>query len=287
MSFIRRRIDVTITLGDGEFGNNLGDTVTLTGLRVMANIASVGGEAQGQCQARIFGLPLSMINRLTTIGPAGMAIRGQNGIEIAAGNEGDALSTVFKGSIFYAYGELAQAPEVALSVYGLSAALASVKPVGATSYVGAVDVATVMAGFAQEMGFTLEGNGVSVMLQNPYFPGPDTLSKVRQAAQAARIGFCVDNGVLAIWPQNGYRTGDVPIISPGAGLVSYPTFNEQYISVRTVFLPSAVLGGRFTVAKSAVTPANGTWNTASVVHNLESQVPNGQWFTDLQGWGNG
>lgn len=283
MTYARRRIDVTLQLGSGTFGENVGDTVTLSGLRVGAYVASVGGEAQGTCQCRIFGLPLSLVNQLTTIGPVGWQIRGKNAIQIAAGIDGDALSTVFEGTILNAWGELSQQPDGALSIFGTSAAVAALKPAQATSFKGSVDVATIMAQFAQTMGFTFENNGVSVILSNPYFSG-STLDQVKAAARAARIAYSTDNGILAIWPRTGFRQGDIPVLAPGAGLVSYPTFNETYLSARATFTPAASLGGQFRIQDSAITLANGLWTIASVNHTLESQMPNGQWFTDLQGY---
>jgi hypothetical protein len=283
MTLARRRIDVTLQLGSGTFGENVGDTVTLTGLRVGAYVASVGGEAQGTCQCRIFGLPLSLINQFTTIGPVGWEIRGKNAIQIAAGIDGEALSVVFQGTILNAWGELSQQPDGALSIFGTSAAVAALKPAQATSFKGTVDVATVMAQFAQTMGFTFENNGVSVILSNPYFSG-STLDQVKAAARAAHIAYSTDNGVLAIWPRNGARQGNVPVLAPGAGLVSYPTFNEAYLSARATFTPSANLGGQFQITNSSISLANGLWNIVSVNHSLESQTPNGQWFTDLQGY---
>lgn len=285
-SIKRRRIDVTISLGEGQFGETLGDTVVLPDLRVMAYIAYVGGEAQGQCQARIFGLPLSTINQLTTIGPVGWQIKGKNSIAIAAGDDGASLTTIFTGTIIDAWGEMGQAPNVGLSVWATSAAVAALKPSQASSYTGATDVATIMQTLAATGGFKFENNGVQATLDSPYLYGT-VYDQIRQVGTAARIGWTVQNGTLAIWPATGYRAGDVPVLSPGAGLVGYPSFNERYMGVRSTFLPAAQLGGLFTVQGSSIAPANGTWNIASVNHSLESQVPNGQWFTDIQGWSNG
>lgn len=283
MSFVRRRIDVTITKGTGPYGENVGETIKLTGLRVMAYIASVGFETQGTCEARIFGLPLKLINDLTTIGPIGMQVRGKNRIQIDAGDEGSVLTTIYKGTIIYAYGEFQAAPDVALNIYAQSAADAALKPVEPTSINGAADVANLMAGFASDMGFAFENNGVSGSLSNPYFPRT-TLEKVKACAASAGINYSTDNGVLSIWPKGGARKSSIPVISPTTGMVGYPTFSSQYVGVRSLFMPSAIQGGQFKIENSQ-TAANGTWNIATVNHSLESQVPNGQWFTDLQGWG--
>ncbi len=281
----QRRIDVTITLGDGQFGETLGDTVTLTGLRVSTVINSVGGEAQGQCSARIFGLPLSVMNQLTRIGPVGYQIAAKNTILIAAGDEGSALTNVFQGAIFQAYGEMNQSPSVALNVLAFSSTVAALKPAGASSYIGSVSVATIMQDLANQAGLQFENSGVTGSLNNPYLTG-SVLDQIRAVAQQARIFHTIDKGVLSIWSYNGYRTVNVDEISlsPQSGMVGYPQFNEHFLQVRSVFSPNAALGQKLTLSNSLVTSANRTWNVNGVIHSLESQMPNGAWFTDFTGF---
>lgn len=277
MSLVQRRIDVTITLGTGEFGETLGDTITLTNHRVVANMAAVGGDAQGQLELRLYGLPLETINRLTTIGPVKTEIRGKNSISVSAGNDGEALTKLFEGSIDQAWADFAAAPEVALNITAYSALVAAVKPVAASSYKGAADVGGIMADLAKLAGFTFENNGVSVKLNNPYFPGT-ALDQIKACAKAADISYTIDRGVLAIWPKDNARGGDVPLLSPERGLVGYPTFSSNGLGIQSMFLPGAKMGGQIDI-ESSMNVAAGRWNIFSVVHNLESQKPNGAWFT--------
>lgn len=277
MTLVRRRIDVTITLGAGEFGEDVGDTVTLTGHRVVAEMAAVGGDAQGQIQLRIYGLPLATINRLTSIGPIATEIRGKNRVMVAAGDDGSALSTIFEGTIDQAYGDFQSAPDVALNINALSALGAAVKPVGASSYKGSIDAAVVLANLAELMGFAFENNDVSVQLSNPYFPGT-ALDQVKACARAANIRYTIDRNILAIWPKNGVRQGEVPIVSPATGLVGYPVFSSAGLGVTSIFQPSVRQGGQIEVV-SSLGVACGVWNIFNVLHRLESERPNGPWFT--------
>ncbi|MFP3813716.1 hypothetical protein, partial [Bacillus sp. SIMBA_005] len=63
MSFTRKRIDLTITLGEGQFGDDGANTVTLTGMRVQSMITIPGGESMASAQVRVYGLPISMMNQ--------------------------------------------------------------------------------------------------------------------------------------------------------------------------------------------------------------------------------
>ncbi len=281
MTFVARRIDVTITLGTGTNGETVGDTVTLTGHRVIVDINASGGDQQGQLFARIYGLPIEMINRLTSIGPVQTQIRGKNSIQIAAGDDdGSALTTIYLGTIDTAWGDFQSAPDVALNITALSALAAAVKPVAAVSYKGAADVPTIMKALADTMGFAFTNNGVAGSLSNPYFYGT-ALEQMRQCARAANIQATVDNGNLVIWPRNGARASAVPIISPDTGMIGYPRFSSGGLELDMMFRPEAILGGQINV-QSAFSVASGVWNTYSVQHRLESLKPGGAWFTSVK-----
>lgn len=281
MSFTRKRIDVTITLGTGQFGDSGSNTVTLSGLRVHAGIQVYGGEAMPQAQLRIFGLPLDMINQLTAIGPINSAVLYRNSVLVAAGDDETGMQTVYSGSIWQAWGEFQSMPEVPLNITGLGGLAAALKPVGALSYPGSADAATIMQTLAQTMGLAFENNGVSVQLSNPYFPGT-ALTQVRACARAAGIYFTIDRGTLAIWPKDGARGGDVPLISPATGMVGYPAFSSNGLSLTTLYNPSIKPGGVVQV-ESSLQVACGRWTVLQVAHSLQSETPNGQWFSTISG----
>lgn len=276
----RRRIDLTITLGTGTFGDNVGDTVTLTGLRIQTNIVAVGGDGQGAANLRVFGMSLDMMNRLTNIGPIANTIRGSNRILIAAGNDGEVLTNIYEGTIDVAYADYNAAPETPFNIVALSALGAAMKPIGASSYRGATDVATIMATLAEQAGYTFENNGVDVQLSNPYFPGA-VYAQIQQCARAAGIYYTVDRNILAIWPASAARGGEITVVSPKTGMVGYPAFSSQGMIVTSEFLPTAKLGGQIRV-ESSIPVANGLWNNFRVVHDLQSETPGGAWYTQIE-----
>lgn len=277
--YAKRKINVTFNLAVGQFGDDKGSDVTLSGYRVSAHMTNYTSEAQGVLQLRIFGMSLSMINQLTTIGPI-MPERRKNQITVTAGDEGGAMATVYQGSIDSAYGDFKGAPEVVFNVTALAAAYESVKAVPAQSHPGGVDAAVIMADLAKTMGFVFENNGVSVILQDRTFNGT-AMQQVKECAQAAQINYTVECGKLAIWPRTGFRAGTPVKISPETGMVGYPSFSSKGIVLTTLFNPNVNLGGRVDVT-SDLTVACGIWNTFYVAHVLESETPNGQWFTQVQ-----
>jgi hypothetical protein len=278
MSFTRKRIDVTVTLGQGQFGDSGANTVTLSGLRVHAGIQAFGGDAMPQAQLRVFGLPLAMVNQLTAIGPINSGIMFRNSVLVAAGDDESGMQTVYSGTIWQAWGEFQGMPDAPLNITGLGGLAAALKPADALSYVGST---------AQTMGLAFENNGVSVQLSNPYLPG-SALQQVRACARAANIYFAIDRGTLAIWPKVGTpsqpaaRGGEVPLISPATGLVGYPTFSSNGLGLTTLFNPQIKPGGVVQV-ESSIQVACGQWIVMQVQHSLQSETPNGQWFTQILG----
>lgn len=279
-SFIQRAVDVTFTLIQGATFKETGtNSVTLHNLRVSAHI-TISGEVMAELQLQVYGLTMSMMNQLSTLGRGIPGSVPNNIVSVAAGDAVSGMSPVFEGTIYQGWADFQGMPETmfAVSAYaGLYQSVASAQP---TSASGSVDCAKVMEGLAKQMGMTLENSGVSVMLSTPYFPGTPRM-QVEECARAADIRWQIDRNVLAIWPKDGYRAGDAPLISPQTGMVGYPTFNSSGIVVTTLFNPALKFGGLVDV-KSSLTPACGKWSVYSMSHDLESQTPDGNWFTRIQ-----
>lgn len=274
----KKILELTVTLGSGAFGENVGDTVTLSGFRMTADISNPGGDSMGRCQMRVFGLRDDVMNKLTTIGSINAAIKAKNAIMLAAGDEESGMSAVFSGTILDAWADYNSAPDVAFNIVAFSGLVAAVKPVGATSYKGSTDVSAIMQDLAvNEMGLTFENNGVDVKLASPYLSGT-ALTKVRNVAQAAGIMWAIDLGTLSIWPPTGARKGTTPLISPATGMVGYPSLSSKGMTVKMMFNPNVNLGGDVEV-QSAIPMACGKWRVFNVAHSLSSEMLDGPWFT--------
>jgi len=279
MSFARKRIDLTISLGTGQFGETGANTVTLTGLRIKADVREFGGDAMPQVQLRVYGLPLAMINQLTAIGPVNSAVLFHNSAQIAAGDEGSALTTLYSGNIWKSWGEFNGMPDVPLNIIAVGGLAASLRPVAASSYPGSADVGTIMKSLAKMAGLNFVNNGVSVQLSNPYFPGT-ALAQIRECARGADINFTIETGTLQIWPKGGARNTAIPTISPETGLVGYPTLSSNELLLTTLFNPLVKIGGVVQV-QSSLQVACGQWIVQQISHSLESETPDGQWFTHI------
>ena len=291
MAFTRKTIEVTITIGGG---NNVGSvptsTMVLTGYRVQANLQSYGGDSQGTLQMRIYGVSLDLANQLTCIGPIQDQVRGGNSVQVAVGDWGDALTTVFIGTIDAAWANF-RPPDMCLEVTAYSAGYASVLPISATSFNGFATVDQIMTAIVNTMNLTdpnlklgYKNNGVSSGLTNVYLPGTG-VDQIRECAKAANIDYNISLNTLTISPKDTPipTAGAVPIITPQTGLVGYPTFSQSGIELTTAFLPNIKQGSNVIVQGSVIVAANATWFVRGVNHDLESETPGGAWFTQLTG----
>lgn len=273
-----KSLELTITLGTGTFGEDVGDTVTLSGFRMTADAIYAGGDSMGRCQLRVYGIRDDVMNKLTTIGPVNTAIKAKNSILLAAGDAQVGMTAIFTGTILDAWADYNGAPDVAFNIIAFAGLAAAVKPVAATSYKGAVDVATILQEIAtNEMGLAFENNGVDAKLSSPYLSGT-ALTKVRAVCNAAGVQWAIDRDKLVVWTEKTARQGDAPIISPDTGMVGYPSLSSKGMTVKMLFNPNIQIGADIQV-QSSVPMACGKWRVYNVAHNLSCQLQDGAWFT--------
>lgn len=281
MSYARRRIDLKFQLGKGNFGDSGFDTVDLTGLRVSAHISKAGGVSLSSLDMRVYGMSLSTMNQLSTLGKP--LVDGRNNtVTLSAGDDESGMAVVFTGTIQQAWSDMTNAPEGSLTVSAFSGILDALKPLPPSSFKGQADASVIVAGLASQMGYNFENGGVTVQLANPYYPGTGR-QQLESVARAGPFNFFIDDttNTLAIWPIGGVRGAQVPLISPETGLIGYPAHTDQGISLTTLYNRAITFGANVQV-QSSLTPACGLWTVFKVDHSLESETPGGKWFTSCE-----
>lgn len=276
--FAKRVIELDFRLMNGAFeASNNQNTVTLSGLRTYVTVRNPGGSATPSADIRIFGLSLSLANTLSTLGKFQTEAKA-NTVTIRAGEAGGTLPVVFVGSIAGAWVDAASPPDVALVVSAYAGYLEAMRPLPATSYRGAVPAATVIAGIAAQMGYTFENAGVTAVLSNPYFPGTG-MQQARKCAEHAHCHLAIEEGTrLVIWPLDGTRSGQIPLVSPDTGMMASPIYTQNGLMVNCAYNPNIRIGGRIKIS-SMLKPACGTWSVSGIEHELEAETPGGSWMT--------
>lgn len=275
MAFAQRLINFSFT----DYGINI------SGLRSSVHIETVGIGPVSSCDVRIWGMTLSHMNQISTLGFQGLKYSGaHDNLKITASSLETGLSLTYSGTIIDAYGDFQGAPDVPFHIVCQQGKWTALQNTQSQSFnQSSVQVSTIVKQLASKMGYTFENNGVNVSLRYPYLWG-SLGSQLQQVCDAANCNHVFDNGVLAIYPKTGSRQGTIPLISPQTGMVGYPSFaGTSRISVKTLFNPQIKPGGQVQI-QSSVTPANGTWVINTLSHDLESLKFNGMWFTSLLLW---
>ena len=285
MSFVKRQLSISFQLQAGasnastQFAESGTDTASLNNLRMSAKIVKSGDPTLNSLQLTVYGMTLSLMNQLSTLGKAINLLRPAI-VTVQAGDAQAGMTTVFKGNVSNAYGDFQNAPDVPFHVEAYSGLMGGIQKMDPTSFSGSTDASTVMQQCASKMGLSFENNNVNQKLSNPYFYGSPR-AQAQSCAAAANIGFAIDDDTLAIYPKNKPRNGGTVTVSPTTGMISYPTFTNAGILVRTLFNPQIKFRSQIEI-QSSLQRANGTWIVYGLSHDLESQVIKGQWFSTLE-----
>ena len=193
-----RYLTAIVGIGTGQNGDGPAVYTTLSGHRMTANISAYGGETQGQATVKIYGMSQHLMNQLTNIGPIQWQIRGKNSLQILAGTNPNALSTIYNGTIQSAFADYNTAPDVGFEITAMSATVAAMQPVDATSTPLNVPVSVeqLMRNFAIKAGLSWGENvDVNVILTNVTFNG-SVLDQIKSCAETAKIDYTIENFTL-------------------------------------------------------------------------------------------
>ena len=281
MAFKRKILTAIFQLGNGSFPGG-GNTLTLTNMRMSAQVTISGGDGQSFLnQLSIYGMSLAQMNQLALIGniysPSG--VNKKNLVAVQAGDEGETPTTIFEGYIVQAFVDANQMPEVRFIVNAQVLNWLAKTPAHPTSKQGSADASSMVSTLASQMGLKFENNSVSKILSNPYLHGT-AISQLKKLAESADFQWLIDRGTLAIWPTAGKRSGGSAVISAQTGMVGYPKFSQNVLIVTTLFNPDIKVGQEIEV-KSTLAGAAGKWKVNQIVYMLDSWTPHGRWFMDI------
>lgn len=267
-------INVSFSLANGNFGSSGGNTYSTKGKRIQVHIDIKGSLQYANCSLAIYGLPLSVMNQLTTFGTQYLSQKA-NIVKIEAGdNQG--MSLIFDGNIYTAFVDGQSQPQVCLRVEGTPGTWWNIKPAPVLSFQGATKATTIAQKIATNMNMGFIDHGVKTVLSNPYFAS-DAMTQLIKLAEQANFGFMVHKNNVTITPANG-TSGNKIVVSPQTGLVGYPLFTSNQVIVKTIFNPNISWNDIITI-QSSLTPACGNWKVYDIEYDLESKTPHGKWFS--------
>ncbi len=282
MALLQRTLNFQFQLGEGAFGESGTNTVKVSGLRASAKIVKAGGLSMGGASLQIYGLSLSLINQLSTLGAVPTLIR-KNTVIVEAGppeSGTGAAATVFVGTIQNAYGMFDNAPAVPFAVDAFVGLFDAVNKTDPTSFTGAVNVASAMQNFATKMNLTFDNAGVTKTLPKSYYSG-SLRDQAYRMAKDANIEIIIDNGQLAIWNPGQSRGGQAVRLARDSGMIGYPSYTSVGIRVQSIFNPNVAYGAKIRI-ESDLPPANKEWIVHRLEYDLDANIPGGKWMMSIE-----
>ncbi len=111
------------------------------------------------------------------------------------------------------------------------------------------------------------------------------MEQAQQLAHDARIDLIVDDGEMVISPLATLRSedgGSTPVWSAKSGMLGYPSFDNEGVTVKGIYEPKLQIGGPVRI-ESIVPRASGLWQIVSLSHKLQAGYPGAtQWVSQIK-----
>lgn len=296
----QRKLDVKFDLVTGGFGPDGKDSLMLSGHRVRTHITNAGMAAGSSLSLRIEGMTLSEMNRMCVIRTR-MTWQNANKITLLGGDETSPMSVIFSGYVTAAFVDFTGAPNVAFQVEANNLCLSAVTAMQPISFNGPAAFQTIASAICNAMGWTLLNHGVKAVFPSYYGCG-DPRSAMERLCLSVKADFHLDEDLktLHVWPHDyAYKADDegvdMPYISSESGLIGYPAYSDAGVLFECLFnpkirynsplrlksdyAPAGWVDNQNGQVPAQTSPANGIWTPYIIEHNLESEVPDGQWTT--------
>jgi hypothetical protein len=190
VALVQRILSVNIT------GQGVGAGFNTQGLRTSAVISNTGGRESAVADVRIWGVPLNIMNAVSTIGYT-LGTLPTNSVTITAIDDLGS-NIVFQGKVLQAIADFQGGANLPLHIYAQAGAdLAFTNPQG-TSKQGQADATQILSQLAQQGNLIFENNGLAnVMLMNPWYPR-SLMKQIHQICEDINVEYTISNGKLAI-----------------------------------------------------------------------------------------
>ena len=280
-SFTQKRLRVTLIMAGANsvFPGTNNNTLILENLRVSTRVQGVA-RLTTQADIRIFGMKAADMDALTVAWANPPVVLDH--LVILEADSGKGYVQVFKGTIIEAQPNYGSAPNVSFDLLAVTGYFQKINPAEPTSYPASADIGTIAARFATQMNLAFENGGAfGTLSEGAYFWG-SLWDQLAQACEATNTDFYVFGDKLLITAA-GEPSTDQPavILTPQSGLIGYPAYERSGLLVTAIFDPAFLFGVPLEI-KSSVPSATGRWYPFSLAHFLESNMPKGQWMTQMQ-----
>ena len=280
-SFTKKSLRVDVVLGDGTFdGKN--NAKSFEGLETTVSIDKPGLPDENKAKVEIIGMALDDMQQLTML--AFKPLKAQkNLISIYAGDAENGMEQCFAGEITSAYADFQSAPTIKMSIEAAAGAYAALKAESPIAVKGNQTAASLIEQFAKDSGYAFENKGVNSSVKNAVFNG-SPIEKAYAVARQVGAELIIDDNKFVLLPYDKGRQeeGNAVLLNPETGMLGYPSFNNDGISVKCLYNPALELGGMVKV-ESVVPGASGVWKITKLSHELSAYGRQaGSWYSQIE-----
>jgi hypothetical protein len=284
-SFVRRQLRATFTLG--------GTGAVFPGTN--NNVLIVGGENGLRISAQVQGT--ARLAAQLSLSVQGMKRADMDAITIAwsqppivfdhfvllEANNGNGWAKVFSGTIIEAQPEYRGAPDTYLSLAAVVGYFQKIAPVEPRSYTETVDIGLVAGDIAEAMGFQFVNGGADAVLAGPIYLHGTLVDQLDTACQMAGCDYYLANNTVTITPRGQPIAGVTAAVrlAKDTGLIGYPVYERTGLNVQAIYQPAFNMGIPLDI-ESIVPSATGRWYPYSLKHQLDANIPDGKWQTDMK-----
>lgn len=272
-----KTIKTTIILGEGQFADG-DNTKIIEGLATTVDVQKNGQPDKHTAHVSIANIKLEDMEQMTFLAFRPLQKR-KNKILIEAGNQGEELAQVFKGDIVSSFPEFSNASDVMFEIEAITAGWSYQIADSPTSVDGEAAAADLVKQFANEAGFAFVNNGITAVVRNTTYNG-SPIQKAQQVAAEINAELLIDDDTFTLQPW-GLPRGDAVLLNRSCGLIGYPSFTSEGVSVRCLFNPKLQLGGQVKI-ESIVPKASGYWKITRLSHSLSAyKRGGGEWSSSF------
>lgn len=278
-SFFKRKLKIILTLQKGSFKGGEGNAFEITDLAMSVKVEKTGAPDFGKASAVIYGLPLNIMEQLSTLNMHPLFVR-RNYINIYAGDDTNGFNQIYAGTITKASGDFNGAPDVKFSIESQIGFFGAVSAQGANVINGTQGASSFIEMQAKKAGFTFKNEGVTGTIKNAVFEG-SPIEQARQCAKQIGAELVLDDGNMILLQNGENRKGNAVLLNSKTGLLGYPTMTQNGIEIKAIFNPNFKFAGLIKL-ETLVPKCSGTWRITKMSHTLDSNMPNGgKWETAI------
>ena len=278
-SFRKRRLRVEVVLGEGTFDGKH-NTRILERLETAVSIEKPGLPDKAKATVRIANMAYDDMAQLTMLAFKPLKLQ-KNLIRVFAGEEGRELSLAFAGEIVSSWADFSRYPTATMHMEAQAGGYAALMAKGPVAATGEVPAEKLLQQFATEMGYTFRNEGVTASVRNAVFSG-SPMEKAQAVADQIGAQLLVDDNKLVLLRHDSARQGNAVLLTRETGMLGYPSFTNEGISLSCLYNPELELGGAVQV-QSIVPGATGTWKITKLNHDLlANSVAPGPWVSSIE-----